>query len=276
MKKIPNPISKSADDSIILNMKRRNYHLAIVFLSQLEHELGHISLINQCRYVECLYSMGKYLDALQLAKKYVAAGNEMKNLKFLMGLCLFYTKNYTAAKEIFETQDTWNRWAMKCVIKAKIEQNKQLLLVLNDPQRPPDPSRENFQFTQDGKTGTIKILINGCFRHQVRFIVLPHSLDIEIDTGTFIYEKSFELYEEIDANTWNYNITPSYVELTFQKIAEQEWPSLTKSEHEILAPDLSIQSISDNLKTIPDYTDQEAAQLFEAVQNELLPQNHDF
>lgn len=271
-----NPSSKkTADDAIISNIEKKNYHVAIVLLEQLQHEHMKLSKENQVRLCECLIHVGRVLDALPYIQQFIERGNNLRSLQFLFGVAYFKMNEFQSAKDIFDHYPEWRRWSDKCKLMLDMPKDKSRTIFigefpkqqnLNDPKNPIKP-----EVIQDAKNILFKFPIKCVLPSNVEIVALPYSLDITIKYENDEYKRSFELSEQILPKTVCKNITYDSVEIMLDKAKPAIWQIIEKSPEDIIQEsDITIEKVVQALDGLPNYTDQEASEMFEQSHNFIM------
>lgn len=262
-------LKKTADDAIILNMNKKNYHVAIVLLEQLQHEHMKLSKENQVRLCECLIQVNRLLDALVYIRKFTDQGNNLNTLRFLRGVAYFKSNEFFNAKEIFDQCPEWSRWSDKCQLMIDISKDKRSPLNIGEIPRQafPDPKSIKPEIIQDAKHLFFQFPIKGVLPSNVEVTPLPYSLDVVIKFENEEYKRSFELYEAIIPKSLVKNVTFQSVEIKVEKVQSAMWPTIERTPEDIInEADITLDKVVEALNTLPNYTDQEASDLFEKSQ----------
>ncbi|KAK8891759.1 hypothetical protein M9Y10_028979 [Tritrichomonas musculus] len=262
-------LKKTADDAIILNMNKKNYHVAIVLLEQLQHEHMKLSKENQVRLCECLIHVDRLLDALVYIRKFTEQGNSLSTLRFLRGVAYFKSNEFFNAKEIFDQYPEWSRWSDKCQLMIDISKDKRSPIFIGESPRslidPKNPIKP--EVIQDAKHLFFQFPIKGVLPSNVEVTVLPYSLDVVIKFGKDEYKRSFELFEAIIPKSLVKNVTFQLVEIKVEKVQSAIWQIIERTPEDIInETDITLEKVVDALNSLPNYTDQEASELFEKSQ----------
>ena len=258
---------KSSDEAIVSSMLRRNYHVAIVLIEQLEYEQLSLSHENQIRLVECLVEVGRFLDALNKIREFRDSGNSLRRLTFLKGYALFMLGEYYNAAEIFGRDPDWERWARKCRLMGDIASGKESQIVLGEIVNITSPEKIRCMVEQDQRLVIISIMVGNVLSDNVDVLALQYSLDIKIKGDTGEFSCSYELADRIIPRSLVITTDKEKVQIKVEKEKEGIWNEIVKSTNELLGEsDVTLDTIMNLLQDIPDYKDKEASEMFEQAQ----------
>ena len=219
--------TKNTSDSIQLNLIKGNYQVSLVMIYQLIEESQILSIKNQNNHVECLYCLKRYLEALEVSKKYMELGNSSQEMIFLQGLIFYELEQYQLSIQIFSKKALWGIWLQKANLAEKISKgsfkkvqignNNIENLIFKDPK---------IEWNQTLKQIFLIIHLSNIPSHFLKILYLPHSIDISISNNkTIFYSESFELFSEIIPRFCQHKINNQFIEIKLEKLSESQWNS---------------------------------------------------
>ncbi|OHT06180.1 CS domain containing protein [Tritrichomonas foetus] len=259
-------LKKTSDEAIIGSMAMKNYHVAIVLLEQLQHEHMKFSKENQVRLVECLIHVGRYLDAFNYIREFSEKGNNLRSLTFLKGYAYYMTSEYYNARDIFNQEPDWARWAAKCKLMLDITSGKRKIIEIGEPAKIPNPDEINPNITQSGKKITFSFPVKNVPKDRVDVTLLPYSLDVTIKIDNSKIVKEYELAKSVSPQSLDIITNEESVEISFDKEVDEPWEKVVISPESLQDLNVSLESIITALDEIPNYSDQEASEMFEQSQ----------
>lgn len=125
-------------------------------------------------------------------------------------------------------------------------------------------------WTQSSKQITISIPIEGITKDQIHISCLQCAIDIDFFIGTpFHMERSIELYKKVIPETIKFQVSSNELVVTVNKEKEETWARLEHTEADILS-ELDAAAALDQIMSIPNISDTEAAQAFEEIQTDVM------
>lgn len=248
----------TTDEAVITNMNVKNYHVALVLLAQIQRDSGTLSSMNQLRMCECLYFTRRYLSALEKAEYFLEAGNKMPELLFLKGMCHYQRGNFSGAHEIFRKRQDWWRWALKSSMEK--EAADKCIVIGEIPSKDVDEKVE-FQFSDQPKSIKITLNIPGIDPNELKVSLNEYWLEVSYDDGYRKFAKSQELFEKVNAKTLKLTVTNEMITMEIEKAKEGEWPCLHSNTGPAI--DTNFAEVLEKMDLVKEYTDEEAARLFE-------------
>ena len=247
------------DEAIIANMEDKNYHIAIVLLAQMQKENGVLSNMNQFRMCQCLYFTHRYLAALEKAKKFISAGNGMPEMIFLRGMCHYQLGQYAIALDCFKRKREWVRWEKKAEMRKESSQSRGV--VIGEMPTKAADEKATFEFKDSKKSIEIQINMTGVDPNILKVNLNELWLELTYDDGHRKFTKSCELYKKVVPKTLKLEVNDMFIKMQIEKEKEEDWPSLMAAAE--LAPDATWEAVLQKLNLVPEFTDEEAAELFE-------------
>lgn len=260
-------LAQTTDDNISAHMLKGNYEIAIILLDQLRKETKVLSQANEIKYINCLYQMHRYLEALENIKRVNDGAKTIKELTFLKGLCLFKLNKYADAAKVFVEDSAWSRWVSKCTFMMAVENKTQNFIELGEPSQHNLLTNTKNEWYQSNDYITNTIFAKGLTKNQVSVTFYPFSVDVIIHASSKeTLTKSFELYGEIIPKECETKVTPIKIELKMKKKTHGNWP--TRDADLEVGLHMDDQALFNSLCEIDDIPDTDALKAFEQKQTE--------
>ncbi|EAX95727.1 CS domain containing protein [Trichomonas vaginalis G3] len=260
-------LAQTTDDNISAHMLKGNYEIAIILLDQLRKETKVLSHSNEIKYINCLYHMHRYLEALENIKRINESGKFIKELHFMKGVCLYKLNKYMDAEKIFLQHTAWARWINKTNFQLAVEMDAAQFIELGEPIQHNLLSNTKNEWYQSNDYITNTIFVKGLTKNQVSVTFYPFSVDVIIRASNKeTLTKSFELYGEIIPKECETKVTPIKIELKMKKKVHGNWP--TRDADLEVGLHMDDQALFNSLTEIEDIPDTDALKAFEQKQTE--------